>query len=306
MDKQRSADAFPAIFVVLLIALYVIMKLGFYTYYQFYIYLLILILEAISIMFSNYGTFVSSVPYILLMLERVKYYIPSLPLNDVILMAIITILIIPTRIFMKRGNLSSFISFSLISILYFFLNFSIYSHYTYYLLFIIGIFMISYFLSAKSDAFVSYLISFFLITSLVSIPSIYINNILNMNFYSMLEISSIVILPISLIVFLQDSLYDKTLPYIGIIISGLFLISFYFFEINFIIFTLLILAIAVIIPIVLKKLFYSHDADISFYGLVLIFFVKFFPFNKTFYLLSFLLSFIIFYITIKKIKKSNK
>ncbi|MGC9294019.1 MAG: hypothetical protein ACP5E8_01885 [Thermoplasmata archaeon] len=306
MDKQRSADAFPAIFVVLLIALYVIMKLGFYTYYQFYIYLLILILEAISIMFSNYGTFVSSVPYILLMLERVKYYIPSLPLNDVILMAIITILIIPTRIFMKRGNLSSFISFSLISILYFFLNFSIYSHYTYYLLFIIGIFMISYFLSAKSDAFVSYLISFFLITSLVSIPSIYINNILNMNFYSMLDISSIVILPISLIVFLQDSLYDKTLPYIGIIISGLFLISFYFFEINFIIFTLLILAIAVIIPIVLKKLFYSHDADISFYGLVLIFFVKFFPFNKTFYLLSFLLSFIIFYITIKKIKKSNK
>ncbi|MGC8546847.1 MAG: hypothetical protein ACP5MU_04230 [Thermoplasmata archaeon] len=306
MDKQRSADAFPAIFVVLLIALYVIMKLGFYTYYQFYIYLLILILEAISIMFSNYGTFVSSVPYILLMLERVKYYIPSLPLNDVILMAIITILIIPTRIFMKRGNLSSFISFSLISILYFFLNFSIYSHYTYYLLFIIGIFMISYFLSAKSDAFVSYLISFFLITSLVSIPSIYINNILNMNFYSMLDISSIVILPISLIVFLQDSLYDKTLPYTGIIISGLFLISFYFFEINFIIFTLLILAIAVIIPIVLKKLFYSHDADISFYGLVLIFFVKFFPFNKTFYLLSFLLSFIIFYITIKKIKKSNK
>ncbi|MGC8574483.1 MAG: hypothetical protein ACP5TG_01765 [Thermoplasmata archaeon] len=306
MDKQRSADAFPAIFVVLLIALYVIMKLGFYTYYQFYIYLLILILEAISIMFSNYGTFVSSVPYILLMLERVKYYIPSLPLNDVILMAIITILIIPTRIFMKRGNLSSFISFSLISILYFFLNFSIYSHYTYYLLFIIGIFMISYFLSAKSDAFVSYLISFFLITSLVSIPSIYINNILNMNFYSMLEITLTVILPISLIVFLQDSLYDKTLPYIGIIISGLFLISFYFFEINFIIFTLLILAIAVIIPIVLKKLFYSHDADISFYGLVLIFFVKFFPFNKTFYLLSFLLSFIIFYITIKKIKKSNK
>lgn len=239
------------------------------------------------------------------MLERIKY-IPSLPLSDVILMAIISILIIPTRIFMKRGNLSSFISFSLISIFYFFLNFSIYAHYTYYLLFIISIFLISYFLSAKSDAFVSYLISFFLITSLVSIPSIYISNILNMNFYSMLDISSTVILPISLIVFLQDSLYDKTVPYTGIIISGFFLISFYFFEINFIIFALLMLTIAVIIPIVFKKLFYSHDADISFYGLVLIFFIKFFPFNKTLYLLLFLLSFIIFYITIKKIKKSNK
>jgi hypothetical protein len=305
MDKQRSADAVPVIFVVLLVFLYGIMKLNLYTYYQFYIYLLILILEAISIIFSNYGTFIASVPYILLILERIKY-ITSLPLNDVILMVIISILIIPARIFMKRGNLASYISFSSITLLYFFLNFTIFSHYTYYLLFIIIIFIIGYFLSAKSDIFISYLISFFLIITLVSLPSKYINNIFNINFYSMLNISLIVILPISLIVFLQDLLYDKTVPYIGIIVSVLFLTLFYFFEINFIIFTLLLITIVVISPIVLKKLFYSHDADISFYGLVLIFFVDFFPFKKTLYLVSFLLSFMVVYIIIKKIKKSNK
>ncbi len=307
MDKQRIADSGPVLFVVMLLSLYVIMKLDLYSQYYFYIYIALLVLEAVSIMFSNYGTLVSSIPYILLLVWRERIgYIASLPFNYILLMLVVSVLIIPSRIFLKRGNLSSYISFSTIILLYYFLNFSIFSHYTYYLIFLSILFLLAYFLSTKSDTFVSYLVSFFLIVSLIALPLGYIDGVLNTNFYSMLKISLIVILPISLIVFLQDTLYDKTIPYTGIVVSiGLFIIIF-FVRVEAIIFELLVIGIAFVVPFASRKLFYEHDADASFYGTVLLSLAVFLFLNKIVNLLSFLISFIVFYVTVKKIKKSNK
>ncbi len=305
MGNSKLANSSAVLFIVLTSMLYIFWNEKIYLNYFSYLFFALILLEAISILFSDYGTLVSFLTYILLVATKIGFF-NSIPTDFIYLMIIVSFLIFPSRIFLKRGNLSAYIIYSSLAFSFYFYDFSIYTFFVYYLTFLVILFLVGYILSRNSDNFVGYFITFFLIISFIAVPPSYIANILNYSFCSMLDISLILIMPLLLIIFLQDTLYDKNIPYTGIGISIIITILLYFFTVNAIIMIALIVSVTIITAIILGKMLGTYDSDISVFGLFLISLVKF-SFIKSIYLLGgILLTFIIFYIIIKKLKKSYK
>lgn len=305
MDNKRARDVPPALFVIMIILLYGFMKVGLFASYFSYFFIAILVLEVVSILISSYGIFTSSIPYFLLIIRNLPYVI-SLPLNLIYLMIILSLLIVPSRLFLKRGNISPYISFASLTLLYHFYGYTIYGHLFYYLLIIVFIFIASYFLSPRSDSFVSYLISFFLLISLISMPSAYYDGIINISFPSVYNLSLLIIAALAMIVFLQDLLYDKTVPYLGISMAVLIILVIQFISLPLLILIFLIILITLGFSISVSRFIAKHDADSSAYGISLMLYILIIPLKDFYLLTSLLFSYIIFYIIVKKYKKLKK